>query len=206
MAVHPRLTLQALLCATLPAALPAQSPLIDESFLTDRSYVMLVPPAEAATAWVCIGADARARAVLRQPGSAALQEALTQDWTATARCDAGIAQLRITGPTGTALQNFPVGRHYVDGIARLQSFDVTAVIRQCAGWFDSLPDACRSAPEGEACAALEQDFSFGPGAPLPGSAPLSISASCVNGDIAPRQITPRLELRCLHETICLAAF
>ncbi len=152
MAVHPRLTLQALLCAALPAALPAQSPLIDESFLTDRSYVMLVPPAEAATAWVCIGADARARAVLRQPGSAALQEALTQDWTATARCDAGIAQLRITGPTGTALQNFPVGRHYVDGIARLQSFDVTAVIRQCAGWFDSLPPDLQTVLTDEAAA------------------------------------------------------
>ncbi|SDG30698.1 hypothetical protein SAMN04488245_102319 [Alloyangia pacifica] len=208
MALHPFPTLAALFMAALiPTALAAQGPLIDESFLTDRSYVVLVPPAEAASAWVCIGMDAQGNGALRQPDAAALQEALTQDWTATARCDAGMAQIRITGPGGTAAQDFAVGRHYVDGVARLLSFDVSAAIGQCQNWFESLPEACRNAPEAEGCsAALDQSFSFGPGAPLPGSAPLGISASCVNGDIAPRRITPQLELRCLHETICLAAF
>ncbi|MBE9638071.1 hypothetical protein [Salipiger mangrovisoli] len=182
-------------------------PLIDETFLTGRSFVSLAPPPEPASVWVCVGADSGGGTRLVRPEADTLAASLTQTWIATARCDAGVSQVRITGPAGVRRQTFPIGRRYVDGTAEIQGHDPQAVVAHCRRWYQSLRAACDGDLDAPGCAAeQERRFSFGPGAPLPESPAITIAASCVNGELGQRALEPRLELRCLREESCLSAF
>ncbi len=132
------------------------------------------------------------------PSNGQLRDNFTIDWRATARCGSGLSQVRISGPGGSLSQNFDDGPQIIDGTAAYQSFDIDAADQVCFSWLESIIQACDGDLLPPDCmAAQTHTFTFGPGNPLPGSTPVTVSSTCVSGDtVNPATIIPRLELRC----------
>lgn len=129
-----------------------------------------------------------------EPGGGGYTASRTIEWDATAACGAGINWIRIQGPGGTQTQTFNGSRNAIAGDVAYDSFDPDALDAVCIGWGEAMNVPCANGNQNR-CPDM-QIFDETHRAIVRGSAPVTVSGQCTDGQMQTNTYRPRLELIC----------
>lgn len=132
-----------------------------------------------------------------QPTGNAYTEQRSIRWSATASCAEGIDWIRISGPGGTQTQTFNGSRNAISGRVVYDSFDPDALDQVCLNWGERMNTPCANGNE-DRCPPSET-FDETRRAIVRGSAPVTVSGRCTNGNMVTQTYRPRLALICRRE-------